>query len=127
MMRLLCYAAALAAMLAFFCTFPLLSVEKHCYAMEQELSLAATFAMQGDLEQAAPHALAARSLWDNWQTGANMYLRHAELDPVKAAMGEMLAWLETGEAAEFYSACSRTRLLVQHLSESEWASIGNIL
>lgn len=127
MTRRLCYAAVLAAMLAFLCTFPLLSVEKHCASLEQELSLAAGFAAEGDLDQAAPHARAAGELWNHWQPAANMYLRHSELDPVKEAMEEIFARLQTDEPEEFYSACCRAKLLVRHLSESERADAGNIL
>ena len=127
MIRRLCYAALLAAALAFLCLFPLRSVEDHCHALDRELALAAETAARGDLAQAAPHAEAAGELWDHWQPAANMYLRHAELDPVKEAIGEMLARLQTGEPAEFYAACCRARLLVQHLSESERAGVGNIL
>ncbi len=127
MTRRLCYAAVLAAILVFLCTFPLNSVEQHCMQMEQELSLAAELASQNHLDEAAPHVQNAEALWNHWQPKANMYLRHAELDPVKEAMEEVLARLKTGETEEFYSACCRARLLVQHLSESERANAGNIL
>jgi len=127
MTRRLCYAAVLTALLVFLCAFPLFQLNTHCGTLEQELTLAADFASRGDLAQAGPHAVAAGELWDNWQPDANMYLRHAELDPVKEAMGEILARLKTGEVEEFYSACCRARLLVRHLSESERADAGNIL
>lgn len=127
MIRRLCYAAMLSAALAFLCIFPLRSVETHCRTLDQELALAAEASFRGDLVQAAPHAEAAGELWDCWQPVANMYLRHAELDPVKEAIGEMLARLQTGETDEFYAACCQVRLLVRHLSESERADAGNIL
>lgn len=127
MIRRLCYAAALVAALAFFCIFPLQSVETHCRAMETELSLAAEAFEQGDPALAASHAEAAGKLWDNWQPTADMYLRHGDLEPVKSAIGEMLARVRTGEGSEFYVACCRVRLLVRHLSESERADAGNLL
>lgn len=127
MTRRLCYAAILSAILAFLCLFPLRSVEAHCRTLDRELALAAEASVRGDLVQATPHAGAAEELWQRWQPAANMYLRHAELDPVKEAIGEMLARLQTGEPDEFYAACCRVRLLVRHLSESERADAGNIL
>lgn len=127
MIRRLCYAGALMLLLAGFCLYPLFSVRAHCGAIDQSLEQAAQSALDGDLGAATAPAKRAAELFDDWQQNANMYLRHAELDPVKEAMGELLARLETDDADEFYAVCRRVQRLVDHLTESELPTLGNLL
>ena len=86
--------------------------------MQQSLEQAADAALAGDVSQAQQLGTQAKERWDTFRKAVAMVADHTPMDEIDQLFGQMRAYAEAEEDAEFAACCAQLARLVESMANA---------
>lgn len=93
---------------------------------ERSLTLAAQYALAGNMEQAKPLAREAYHRWSAYRSITAAFADHTPMDDTERLFQEVLVYAETGEDAQFAACCRQTSVMLRATYEAHRFSFKNV-